>query len=189
MKTSTLRKLDSRVQLFLRIKHRSLDPREVSKAMGLEPDHAVRAGESISPQGKQTLHSETYWIAQLSTPAFPVSISPEDMQEYRELLATPSAAKKVSIQERHFERTAYVYQGLSKGEVLETIGASPIELVIVPWLRRFAAQGEFVRSINAGGSVTLIVQLRKIEQPVRIRPSLSRRLADAGIELEIDGSL
>jgi hypothetical protein len=189
MKITALRKQDSRVQLFLRIKHCSLAPREISQALHIEPDHAVPAGESVSSQGKQTVHSETYWLAQLSTPTFPVAISPEDVQDYKALLSTASVAKKVSIHERQFERNAYVYQGLSKAEILETIGASPIELVLVPWLRRFAAQVPFIKSINAdGGSVTLIVQLRKIDHPVRIRPSLARRLADAGIELEVDWS-
>lgn len=187
MKTNSLRKLDSRTHLFLRIKHPSLDPREISKVMDIEPEHAVQAGRSHSAKGKPTFHSESYWIAQLLTQAFPVALSAEALQDYRALLSSASRTEKISIQTRLFERSASRLQGLPKDEVIAMIGASPIELMIVPWLRKFAAQREFLTSINAdGGSVTLVVQLRSVEQPVRIRPALARRLADAGIELEID---
>ena len=192
MKTNTVRKVDSsRVQLFLRIKHPSLDPATISNAIGIEPEHAVRAGESISAKGKPALHSESYWIAQLSTPVFPVSIAAEALQDYRALLSTSSVAEKIKLQTLYFERHAHTLQGLSKGlskeQLIALIGASPIELMIVPWLRKWAACREFLASINAaGGSVTLVIQLRNVEPPLRIRPTLARQLADAGIELEID---
>jgi hypothetical protein len=189
MTANSQRKLDSSVQLFLRIKHPSIDPREISKMMDIEPEHAVQAGQSISAKGKRTLHSESYWIAQLPTPAFPVAISAEALQDHRASLSTASTAEKVTIT-RQFARNAYALQGLSKEEIVGMIGASRIEMTIMPWLRKVAAQREFLTSINTdGGAITLVVQLRNAEHPLRIRPELARRLADAGIELEIDHSV
>jgi hypothetical protein len=188
MKTNSLRKLDSsRVQLFLRVKHPSIDPREISNTIGIEPEHAVQAGQSISAKGKPTLHSESYWIAQLLTPELP---SIEAMKDWRALLSTSSVVEKTAIQKRYFasNRNSFL-NGLSKDDVIELIGASPIEVMILPWIKKLAAHREFLTSINDdSGSVTLVVQLREVEHPMRIRPSLARRLADTGIELEIDWS-
>jgi hypothetical protein len=187
MKSSSQRKLDTYVQLFLRIKHPSLDPEKISTALGFEPEHTIRAGESVSAAGRRRLHSESYWIAQLSTAVLPMAVAAEVLRDYKALASTASVEERTAIQQRLFERNAYTLQGLTKDDVLDLIGASPIELLIVPWLCKFAVQSPFFTLLNAdGGSVTLVVQLRNVEYPLRIRPMLSRRLANAGIALEVD---
>jgi len=187
MKTNTQRKLETPLQLFLRIKHPSLDPAKITDALGIEAEHSKCAGEAVSAAGKRTLHSESYWIAQLSSAVRPMTVSAEILKDYKALASTSSVAEKVAIQQRLFKHNVYTLQGLTKDDVLDMIGASPIELIILPWLRKFAVQSQFFTLINAdGGSVTLVVQLRNVEYPLRIRPMLSRRLANAGIELEID---
>jgi len=187
MKANPQKKIGMPLQLFLRIKHPSLDPRKISDALGIDPEHAMCAGESISAAGKRTLHSESYWIAQLSTAVLPMTVTTEILRDYKALASTASVEDRKVIQQRLFERNAYTLQGLTKDDVLDMIGASPIELLIVPWLRKFAVQTQFFTLINAdGGSVTLVVQLRNGEYPLRIRPMLSRRLANAGIALEVD---
>jgi hypothetical protein len=187
MKSSSQRKLNVSLQLFLRIKHPSLDPLKISVALGIEPEHTMRAGESVSAAGRRTLHSESYWIAQLPTTALPMTIAAEILQDYKALASTASAEEKTLLQQKLFTRNAYPLQGLTKDDMLELIGASPIELLIVPWLRKLAVQGQFFTQINAdGGSATLVVQLRNVEYPLRIRPALARRLAITGMELELN---
>jgi hypothetical protein len=116
-----------------------------------------------------------------------MTITAEVLQDYKALASTASAEEKTLLQQKLFTRNAYSLQGLSKDDVLELIGASPIELLIVPWLRKLAVQGQFFALINAdGGSATLVVQLRNVEYPLRIRPVLARRLASAGMELELN---
>jgi len=187
MKTNAQRKLDAPLQLFLRIKHPSLDPAKISDALGIEAEHAMCAGEAVSAAGKRTLHSESYWIAQLSSAVQPMTVSAEILKDYKALASTAAVEEKTTIQRRLLRHNVYALQGLTKDDVLDLIGASPIELIIVPWLRKFALQSQFFTLINAdGGSVTLVIQLRNVEYPLRLRPMLSRRLANAGIELEID---
>ena len=187
MSAGSQRKVDSALQLFLRIKHPSLDPAKISGALGMEPEHAKSAGEAISAAGRRTLHSESYWIAQLPTAVRPMSVSADVLRDYKTLATTAVSEEKTALQLRLLARNAHSLQGLTKDDVIELIGASPIELILVPWLRKFSLQSQFFSVINAdGGSVTLVVQLRNAEHSVRIRPMLSRRLAAAGIELEID---
>src|SRR5712671_4296339 len=61
MKSNTLRKVAApRFQLLLRIKHPSMDPAEITRALRLEPEHAASAGDSVSTAGKRCVHSESY---------------------------------------------------------------------------------------------------------------------------------
>ena len=56
-------------QLSLRIKHPSVDPAEISKELGIEPEHSFRAGQprhSKSGLGIAAVHTETYWLAPLN---------------------------------------------------------------------------------------------------------------------------
>ena len=55
-------------QLSLRIKHPSMDPADISKELGIEPEHSFRAGQprhSKSGLGAAAVHSESYWLAPL----------------------------------------------------------------------------------------------------------------------------
>jgi hypothetical protein len=55
-------------QLSLRIKHPSMDPADISKELGIEPEHSFRSGQprhSKSGFAAVALHSESYWLAPL----------------------------------------------------------------------------------------------------------------------------
>jgi hypothetical protein len=55
-------------QLSLRIKHPSIDPAEISKELGIEPEHSFRAGQprqSKSGLAPAAVHTESYWLAPL----------------------------------------------------------------------------------------------------------------------------
>ena len=56
-------------QLSLRIKHPSMDPADISKELGIEPEHSFRAGQprhSKSGVAPATVHTESYWLAALN---------------------------------------------------------------------------------------------------------------------------
>jgi hypothetical protein len=188
MKTNSLKKPQfNAVQLFLRIKHPTIDPKLLTDVLQMKPDHAVSAGESIAANGNRKLHSESYWIAQLSLSSAFSAPTADVLNDYKKLLTTSSVEEKVAIQKRSLARSARLIEGLSKSELLDIGGASPIELIIAAPLRKLAAHSEFIKSLVAdGGTATLVVQLRAIEHPIRIRPSLAKRLLDLSLELEID---
>src|SRR5258708_21000818 len=54
-------------QLSLRIRHPSMDPADISKKLGIEPEHAFRAGQPRhSTSGLvPAIHTESYWLAPL----------------------------------------------------------------------------------------------------------------------------
>ena len=186
MTTHGVRQSNSRVELYLRVKHPSLDPGTISKALNIEPEHSVCAGESTTKSGKLRLHSESYWLAKLPS-ARSVPFSTELLNDYKELATTTSVTEKLAIKKRHFESTAFAYQGLSKEEILELIGASPFELLIMPWLRKLNSEEVFFKALRSGGgSAAIVVQLHNIEHSLRLRPNVTRRLAQVGIDLEIE---
>jgi hypothetical protein len=56
-------------QLSLRIKHPSIDPADISKELGIEPEHSFRAGQprhSKSTLVPAAVHTESYWLASLN---------------------------------------------------------------------------------------------------------------------------
>jgi hypothetical protein len=149
-------------QLFLRITHPQLDPAVLTEAMGLQPEHAVKAGRSVSRSGVERLHSESYWIASLS------SLAEEATESGEALLARmlPSQA-----------------QLLTKRFMADVSGCDSF---IQLWLHHFNEQRTLLKRIHGeGGSVTLVIQRTDHERPVSVRQSLPQ-LAELGIGLEID---
>jgi hypothetical protein len=54
------------VRLSLRIRHPTMDPDEISTAIGVAPEHCFKAGDprTGSAQGRRTgRHSQSYWLA------------------------------------------------------------------------------------------------------------------------------
>lgn len=149
-------------QLFLRIKHPVLDPDEVTETIGLQPEHAVKAGRSVSRSGVERLHSESYWIASLRT------LWDEDPAPGDPLLARMAPSQAQLLMKRF------------------TMDASGYDAFILLWLRRLGEQQALLKRINdEGGSVTLVIQRADHDRPVSVRESLLR-LAELGIGLEID---
>jgi hypothetical protein len=56
-------------QLSLRIKHPTMDPANISKELGIEPEHSFRAGQSRRSRtgvAAAAIHTESYWLAPLN---------------------------------------------------------------------------------------------------------------------------
>src|SRR5689334_19158398 len=85
-------------QVSLRVRHPSLDPAEISKALELEPEHCFGAGEPRHEGGRRGVHPQTYWLA------------PVDMAELRQ--GDPSFLQ-------YFEDQALEQRGLSAEKAAE----------------------------------------------------------------------
>jgi hypothetical protein len=62
--------------IALRIRHPSIDPGELSRQLGFEPQHSWKAGEprrSASGERAEGVYRETYWVGLL--PAMPLPLS------------------------------------------------------------------------------------------------------------------
>jgi hypothetical protein len=160
--TSQPKAVEPSFQLFLRIKHPALDPDVVTEAIGLQPEHAIKAGRSVSRSGVERLHSESYWIASLSTPF------DEEAEPSEPVLARMTPSQAQSLMRRFM------------------VDAGGYDAFIQLWLRRLGEQQVLLKRINEeGGSVTLVIQRADHDRPVSVRQSL-QRLAELGIGLEID---
>lgn len=59
---------DYEFTMSLRIRHPSIEPAEITRVLGIEPQHTWRAGESRRDPVGETLegsYRETYWLARL----------------------------------------------------------------------------------------------------------------------------
>lgn len=55
-------------QLSLRIRHPSMDPRDISRALHIEAEYSFKAGEARHPRSRAShasSHTESYWFAPL----------------------------------------------------------------------------------------------------------------------------
>lgn len=153
------------LQLFLRIKHPSMDPREITRVLAIEPAQTITAGTSVSSGGVRRLHSESYWIAEL-----PVTSMREIVEKYR------SGAIDLAVLD------------LKKNELLALNDASECDIRILLPLKASAieAQQAFLQQVNRdGGSVTLLVNRGDEGAPFVIKKALAK-LAQLGIALEVD---
>jgi hypothetical protein len=152
------------LQLFLRIKHPSLDPAEITRTLDIEPERAIAAGADVSSTGVRRLHTESYWIAQLPTTS---------MRELAKRAREGFAARETAL-------------GLSREDVVALMGATAQDLPILFRLRQLEVHKEFFDRINRdGGSITLIVDRDETVRPLVLKMALEK-LAELGLALEMD---
>jgi len=150
-------------QFSLRIRHPSIDPAELSREFGVEPEHSYRAGEQRAPRSvaaKSSLHTESYWLA---------SLDPFDSQQ--EVSFPGQATLQLALE--HLRQTATDSFGwalsLSAGRFLR---------LHADLVRRIAAEG---------GQVTLLVALSASRVgSFTLMPEVSRILGDLGIAVEFE---
>ena len=150
-------------QLFLRIRHPTLDPGEITRALAIEPIETVACGSSVEGVVRR-LHSESYWIAQL-----PTSSMHELVEKYR------GGGQDLKVK-------------LNKEDMLALIGGSEWDTHILLQLKELGAEQPraFLRQvIRDGGSVALLIERGEQRSPFVIKRALAR-LAELGIELEVD---
>lgn len=151
-------------RLFLRIRHPTMDPREITRALAIEPIQTVAAG-AVTESGVHRLHSESYWIAQL-----PVASMRELTEGYR--AGAPNLAALSA----------------SKEELLALVGATEWDARILFRLKELQldTNQKFLQQIlSEGGSIALLVDRGDQRFPFAIKRALPK-LAQLGIELEVD---
>ena len=152
----------SHLQMFLRIKHPSIDPAELTRTLGIEPEHQIQAGTDTST-GKRRLHNESYWLASLAVR------SHEELTEQLKRGNVHSLDKKKALL-KAFANVTSIAEAMLLGRLLT-----------------FETQREFLRQlIQEGGSVTLLVQRSRDSDAFTLSPNVMRCFAELGIALEID---
>ncbi|MFC4311256.1 hypothetical protein ACFPN2_19310 [Steroidobacter flavus] len=151
-------------RLFLRIRHPTMDPREITRALAIEPIQTLAAG-AVTESGVHRLHSESYWIAQL-----PVTSMHELAENYRTGgLTAPTLPA-------------------SKEELLTLVGATEWDVRILLRLKELQldTNQKFLQQVvSDGGSIALLVDRGEQRVPFVIKRALPK-LAQLGIELEVD---
>jgi len=66
------------VDVSLRIRHPTIDPDEISAALGLQPEHCFKSGDPA--QGRRGVHTQTYWLADIAAESWVEPIAPESVE-------------------------------------------------------------------------------------------------------------
>lgn len=163
------------IQLSLRVRHPAIDPQEISKTLGLEPEHSFRAGDSRPTRSKGGIaaqHTQTYWLA---------PVGPESWSDTFEPAFLDAIAEKSPVR-----------RGAVSTEVLETaarnLRARGIEGVLFLFLQRLNAQHSFLQKIHAeGGDVALILVIeRESAEDFTLPVGVARLLVQLGISVEFN---
>jgi hypothetical protein len=150
-------------QLSLRIKHPSIDPADISKQLGIEPEHTFRAGQprhSKSGLAAASVHTESYWLAPLNLASW---------------FGNPSFAEplRLAITQEHID--AAISRNLT--------GA--LGLCAVRFNKAHAALLRTIRS--DGGEISLVVTLSPTAMiSFSLPPQISRMFGEMGITLEFE---
>jgi hypothetical protein len=152
------------IQLSLRVRHPAIDPQEISSALGLEPEHCFKAGDSRPTRSKGAIaaqHTQTYWLAPVNPESWPDTIEP-------------------------------AFKGALSTEALQTVAgnlrARGVEGVLFLFLQRLTAHHSFLQKIQAeGGDVALILVIeRESAEDFALPLGVARLLVQLGISMEFN---
>jgi hypothetical protein len=150
-------------QLSLRIKHPSMDPANISKELGIEPEHSFRAGQSrpsksgVSPTA---VHTESYWLAPLNPASWFGALPFEPMPN------------------------VLISQGMIDIAVTRNL-AWALGLCAVRFSK---AHSELLHTIRSeGGEISLLVTLSSTSiSSFSLQPHVSRVFGELGMTLEFE---
>lgn len=147
---------------YLRVRHPSIDPGEITRVLGLTPAHAWAAGSPRGAEPARGTHTESYWFAPLGESIWPRAAAAPP----RPATATATGAT----------RPQFPSQTL------------PLEAFLLSQLRLLTPhKGLFARISTDGGSCELAVTLHARDRwSVELPPSLLRSLGDLGIAITLD---
>ena len=157
----------ARTQMFLRIKHPSMDPEFITQEIEITPEHATCAGEVVTASGVRRLHSETYWLAALP-------MMGEEIFGSR----LGSNASVASLRS----------PGFSMADARSLVDSTNIhDVAIVAWLRQLEVHRDFfARIAREKGSITLVISRGEQAGPFTLSTTMAQRIAQTHIQLEID---
>jgi hypothetical protein len=160
---------DPQVQMSLRIRHPTIDPDEISAAVGVQPEHSFKSGDPA--QGRRGLHTQTYWLASIAPGSWPEPLDPSFLQT----IAARSADRIAAASAESFRSAAHNARFRS------------VELMLHYGLHRLNARHEFMERIQKdGGEVSLVLSLERASAvDFTLSVEMSRLLVKLGIALEL----
>jgi hypothetical protein len=154
------------VQVSLRIRHPTIDPDEISAAVGVTPAHCFKSGDPA--EGRRGLHSQTYWLAHVGPGFWPEPVDPGFLKTIAARYPGGSAAAE------DFRKMA--------------LGERPhgTEMSLLYGLQRLNARHAFLERIQSeGGDVCLLLSIEHGSAADFTLPvEMSRLLVKLGIALE-----
>jgi len=163
----------SPIQYSLRIRHPHIDPKSISTRLGLPAEHCFKAGDPRPARargGRQAEHTQTYWLAPLTTESWGNPLDPK----FLSAIAARNAGRETVV-------SAKLLQAASRD--LTFWG---IEAVLLYFLRRLSEQQPFLLEIQSeGGDVSILLILKRDSAAdFTLPPSVARMLAQLGIAIE-----
>ena len=163
------------IQLSLRVRHPAIDPQEISEALGLEPEHCFKAGDSRPTRSKGAIaaqHTQTYWLAPVNPESWPDTIEPA----FLAAIAEKNPLSKGTLSREALQTAA------------RNLRARGIEAVLFLFLQRLNARQAFLQKIQAeGGDVALILVIeRESAADFTLPVGVARLLVQLGISIEFN---
>jgi hypothetical protein len=154
------------VHVSLRVRHPTIDPDEISAAVGVQPEHCFKSGDPA--QGRQGVHSQTYWLADIAPGSWPE-------------LVEPSFLETIAARYPGGGSAAEDFRKLARG-----VGSHSIEMLLFYGLQRLNARHGFLERIQSeGGDVSLLLSVgRGSGADFTLPVAMSRLLVKLGITLE-----
>lgn len=149
-------------QLSLRIRHPSIDPADISRALNIEAEHSFRAGDSRTSRSgivSASVYAESYWLGMLPPQAPPVNLS------------FPGDARSQFAQERLTAESKTLSWAISLSAT-----------------RFLGKHAELLRRIRTeGGQVSLLVSMSgAAPTSFIVPPEASQAFGDLGVAIEFE---
>jgi hypothetical protein len=161
------------IQLSLRIRHPSIDPKEISASLGLEPEHCFKAGDPRRPAAAGRMsgqHTQSYWLAPVTADSWADPMEPE----FLAAIASKSPVGNLALSTEALR------------DATKSIRYRSLEGLLLYFLNRLNARRSFLQRIEAeGGDVSIIMVIeRESAADFTLPVTLARLLVDLGISIE-----
>jgi hypothetical protein len=162
------------IQLSLRIRHPAIDPVEISRSLEIEAEYCFKAGEARRSGVRGRVagqHSQTYWLAPITSESWADPIEPQFLAAI--------AAKNVDLDAA---ASAEEWQAAARN-----LRSRSVEGLLLHFLTRLNARHSFLQGIQAGGGdVALIMVIeRESAADFTLPVTLTRLFVQLGISIEI----
>ncbi len=147
-------------QVSLRVRHPDIDPKQITRQLGLQPDHAWAKGDARRSETGQTLggiRRDSYWSATFPDPALYERTFGED--------AEPGTVQ----------------------HSLASAAAADVGMFLALQLLHLKRQRELLVKLSSEGDVAFVISMTaESGSTLRLEPALMRQLTDLGLRLEFE---
>jgi hypothetical protein len=158
----------AQAQVSLRIRHPTIDPDEISTAIGVRPEHCFKSGDPA--RGRRGLHTQTYWLAHIAPGSWPESVD----SSFLETIAARQPGRSAGASADSFRKAA------------QSARSRSVEMMLFYGLQRLNARHAFLERIQGdGGDVSLLLSMEHGSAADFTLPvGMLRLLVKLGIALE-----